>query len=186
MKEKNTIIFNKIKDARTIEEKVHLAAEYFQNTCEYMYTDEYFNLNIDETKEILDIIGEKFDDRGKRPINDNYLEDLCYLIQEASKSLVFINGKVPIKLKNIEYKISFKLFSIFEGIKKYKYNVYVKNAFKIINSEFALSYLDDIDDFEEDSYFSYTSSYIGEYNLSPDDEGYEFSIAEALDNMYGK
>lgn len=190
MKEKNTVLFNKIKDARTIEEKVYLAAEYFQNTSEHMYNDEYFSLNVDETKEILDIIGEKYDDQTKTPINSEYLENLCHLIQEASNyNDSYWYGKVPIKLKNIEYKISSKLLSIFEAIKEYKYNVYLKSAFKEINHEFELSYVEYIDDFDDSNLcdaFPYTASGFDEYNLRPGDEGYEFSISEALDNMYGK
>lgn len=188
MRETNTIIFNKIKDARTIEENVHLASEYFKNTCEYMYTDESFKLNIVETIEILEIIGEKFDDRAKRPINPKYLEDLCYLIQISPGGGVIINGKVPIKLKKIEYEISLKLFSIFEGIKKYKYNVYAKDEFEKINSEFEayMVYTDEFDDSDIYDDFLYIEYGIDEYNLSPHDEEYEFSIAEAIDNMYDK
>lgn len=75
------------------------------------------------------------------------------------------------------------LILILEYTKKYNYKVNIKDSFIKFYDKLKIS----IEEFEE--YLDDEQENIDrlhEYNLNENDEDYEFSISEALDNMYGK
>lgn len=196
MKETNTKIFNKIKEARTIEEKVWLSFEYFENAVKYLErydesipTDELYILNFYEISEILSILGEKLNDVSMCPINSEFEASLLNLLEESSydEYFTFIRDSKISFMKN-QHKIAEKFLNILYGIRKRKCNVYVENSFAKFKRQIDADEKFNSQIYVDDMYDSYDGmSYIDdEYNLKPGDEGYEFSIAEALDNMYGK
>lgn len=181
MKETNTKIFNKIKEARTIEEKVWLSFEYFENAVKYLErydesipTDELYILNFYEISEILSILGEKLNDVSMCPINSEFEASLLNLLEESSydEYFTFIRDSKISFMKN-QHKIAEKFLNIFYGIRKRKCNVYVENSFAKFKRQIDADekfnsqiYVDD------DMYDSYDGmSYIDdEYNLKSGDK----------------
>lgn len=136
----------------------------------------------------LNIIGEKYEEL------DLKVEEIDF---EELKNKIEDNILAYEKFKNIKalklydnYKYSYILNSLRNEINSYiKYiedTLTKKNEAFIENErEKNQRYFMDIDNYEEDDIDDY-SMFKSEYDLRPGDEGYEFSIAEAIDNMYDK
>lgn len=138
----------------------------------------------------LNIISEKYEELELK------VEEIDF---EKLKNEVEDNILLYEKFKNIKalklydnYKYSYILNSLRNDINSYiKYIETIltnKNEAFIENErEKFQRYFDDIEEdiYDGIDYYDYPK-HKSEYDLRPGDEGYEFSIAEALDNMYGK
>lgn len=197
------IILNNIKSAKTKELKVDLSIEYFKIVFDNISSNKIYILDVNEIIEIIDYVGKEFNDKSCSLLNKTEVLEICLLIKLIRNE--YNNEAYSNDFIAAEEILSYRLLNIFKGIKNNNYNVCLKDSFNeiskafksVINSNslnikttpFTLKLnnkLDSNNKIKSKSFSFRSDNPWCDYNLRPEDDGYEGSISEALDNMYGK
>ena len=129
-----SVILDSIKSARTKESKVDLAIEYFKYAFDNLSRDKVYLLDICEIIEVIDCVGKDFSDKENVSLKRVELSEILYIAQSIKNE--YNNKTYSEELLMAEEILSYRLLKIFEGIKNYNYNIYLKDSFNEISEAF--------------------------------------------------
>ena len=187
----NIELINLIKEEKNIVKKIDIIIEYLNQVKVELLKSRYVMLSLDELLEILGEISKIDNSSENRSLKEEVEEDIIYDIESIACERVCCGGQTR------DLDIVNMLICILEYTKKYNYKVTLKKQFTKFYNKLKVG-IEDIDNFcrEQNEFcrladealinscFEYEIK--DEYNLDENDEDYEFSISEAIDNMYGK
>lgn len=184
-------LINQIKEENNIEKKVNIIIEYLNEVKDKLLESRCNILSQDELLIILEELSKINICDDRRKLKEQFEEDFMFHIENILVDRFYCIGQTR-DLDIVNY-----LILILKYAKKYSYKVDIKSSFTKFYYKFKISieeiekyykaeeeYMASLGDIEDYDHFEYRKT--DEYNLNENDEDYEFSISEALDNMYGK
>lgn len=187
----NIELINLIKEEKNIVKKIDIIIEYLNQVKVELLKSRYRVLSLDELLEILGEISKIDNSSENISLKEEVEEDIIFDIENIASERISCGGPTR------DLDIVNMLICILEYTKKYNYKVTLKKPFTKFYNELKIG-IEDINNFnreqeeycrwEKELFSNYWSEYErkDEYNLDENDEDYEFSISEAIDNMYGK